>query len=222
MGLDPDHGWRNEQVLQLILDRPAEHRVGTKFHNSNSHYVLLGLVIERLEGPGLERSFQKRIFDPLGMKDTHFGYFPRPRELARGYDDPRGTGQYEDVTEYDVGDRLADGGVVSTAADLAKFMRGLFADLALLGPRALKRMTVEDAIFTEGALYGYGIVSRRTERFGTEIGAEGTYFGYQSEVTYYPSFDTVVVALANARRQQNHAFVERIAPLLFTAGAEVQ
>ncbi|MFH1806551.1 MAG: serine hydrolase domain-containing protein [Pseudomonadota bacterium] len=197
VGGDPQHGWRNAELLPLIMDRDPHFRAGTRYANSNSNYILLGVILEHIEQDDIEQIFAKRIFEPLAMRDTSFGIFPRPARLARGYDDGNGDGQLEDVSEFDVGDRLADGGVVSTAADMLRFARGLFADGKLLGPNALKRMA-EDTLLAGDGSYGYGLMTGESD-WGPVWGHDGVYFGYSAEFSWFPDQKTAIVFLSNGR-----------------------
>ncbi|RCK30359.1 D-Ala-D-Ala carboxypeptidase [Thalassospira profundimaris] len=198
VGSDPQHGWRNKEVLSLIADRPALFEPGTKYNASNSNFILLGVMIEVVEGDHIERVFNRRIFEPAEMANTSFGRFPRPDLLAHGFDDANGDGQLEDVTDLDVGDQLADGGVISTAEDMVKFARALFVDGVLLGPNALSRATTDTMFAGGGGSYGYGMMIGSSD-WGPVWGHDGIYFGYSAEFSWFPDQDTVVVFLSNGR-----------------------
>ncbi len=197
VGRDPKHGWRNIELLPLIADHDAYFKPGSTYASSNSNFILLGVMIEAVEGDHIEAVFNRRIFEPAEMTNTAFGRFPRPALLARGFDDANDDGQLEDVTDYDVGDQLADGGVMSTAEDLIKFARALFVDGVLLGPNALKRATT-DTIFAGNGSYGYGLMIGSTD-WGPVWGHDGIYFGYSAEFSWFPEQKTAVVFLANGR-----------------------
>lgn len=197
VGRDPQHGWRNKELLPLIADREPYFSPGTSYASSNSNFILLGIMIEAVEGDHIEAVFNRRVFEPAEMIDTSFGRFPRPDRLARGFDDANGDGQLEDVTEFDVGDQLADGGVISTAEDMVKFARALFVNGVLLGPNALKRATTDTAFAGEGS-YGYGLMIGSSD-WGPVWGHDGIYFGYSAEFSWFPKQDTVVVFLSNGR-----------------------
>jgi D-alanyl-D-alanine carboxypeptidase len=214
VGRDPHHGWRSAELLPLIADREARFPAGTKYDNSNSNYLLLGAIIESVEHDDIGKIFARRIFTPLGMANTSFGSFPRSDDLARGYDDADGDGSLEDVTDYDVGDHLADGGVVSTAADMLRFSRGLFLEGKLLGPKAIKRMT-SDTMFAGEGSYGYGLMVGQSD-WGPVWGHDGTYFGYSAEFSYFPDQKTTVVFLANGRAINDvPRFTQKLLPGLF-------
>lgn len=197
VGRDPQHGWRNRELLPLIAGREAHFKPGTQYNPSNSNYILLGILIEQVEGDHIEAVFNRRIFEPADMRNTSFGRYPRPDDLARGFDDADGDGKLEDVTDFDVGDQLADGGVISTAEDLLKFGRALFADGILLGPNALERATTDTLFAGEGS-YGYGMMIGNTN-WGPVWGHDGIYFGYTAEFSWFPKQGVAIVFLSNGR-----------------------
>tara|TARA_R110000796_G_scaffold63211_2_gene145947 strand:- start:40860 stop:42080 length:1221 start_codon:yes stop_codon:yes gene_type:complete len=197
VGSDPQHGWRNIELLPLIADHDAYFEPGSTYAPSNSNFILLGIMIEAVEGDLIEAVFNRRIFEPAEMRNTSFGRFPRPDLLARGFDDADDDGQLEDVTDYDVGDQLADGGVMSTVEDMVKFARALFVNGVLLGPNAIERAT-SDTIFAGDGSYGYGFVIGNSA-WGPVWGHDGIYFGYSAEFSWFPDQDTVVVFLSNGR-----------------------
>ncbi|WP_339860804.1 serine hydrolase domain-containing protein [Thalassospira alkalitolerans] len=211
VGRDPQHGWRNRELLPLMTGRDAHFKPGTKYDPSNSNYILLGVVIEQVEGDLIEAVFNRRIFEPAQMRNTSFGRYPRPDDLARGFDDANGDGKLEDVTDFDVGDQLADGGVISTAEDLLKFARALFVDGVLLGPNGVARATT-DVLFAGEGSYGYGLMIGKSD-WGPVWGHDGTYFGYSGEFSYFPKQDTAVVFLANGRALNE---VPRLTGMLLT------
>ncbi|MCC9620929.1 beta-lactamase family protein [Thalassospira sp. MA62] len=194
---DPQHGWRNRDILPLIADRDAYFKAGTNYASSNSNFILLGVIIELVEAADIETIFERRIFGPAGMRDTAFGSLPRSTQLARGFDDANADGQLEDVTEYDVGDKLTDGGVISTVPDMIRFARALFVNGVLLGPNALERATT-DTMFAGNGSYGYGLMIGTTD-WGPVWGHDGTYFGYSAEFSWFPDQDVAVVFLSNGR-----------------------
>ncbi|RCK54241.1 D-Ala-D-Ala carboxypeptidase [Thalassospira profundimaris] len=214
VGREPQHGWRNAELLPLIADRDAVFSPGSDYANSNSNYILLGYIIEQIEQAPIEDVFEKRIFTPLDMNATSFGSFPRDRDIARGYDDGDGDGNLEDVTDYDVGDHLADGGVVSNARDMLAFLRGLFADGTLLGPKAIERM-ITDTRFAGNGSYGYGVMVGQSD-WGPVWGHDGTYFGYSAEISWFPDQQTGVVFLTNGRPlNEVPPFTQQLLPALF-------
>ena len=113
---------------------------------------ILGAVIEVASGQPLDRFLRERIFEPLGMSDTHF-YLPREKRdrlatvyamqdgrLVRAPEGEPGQGEYVDGprTSFSGG-----AGLVSTAQDYARFLQMLLDGGTVDGRRILSRKTVE-------------------------------------------------------------------------------
>jgi CubicO group peptidase (beta-lactamase class C family) len=65
-----------EKLVGRLVDKPLDFRPGTSWSYSNSNYVLLGYLIERISGESYSDFLQKNIFIPLGMRDS--GYEDHP------------------------------------------------------------------------------------------------------------------------------------------------
>lgn len=143
---------------------------GTKYQYSNAGINTGARVIEIVSGVSYEDFMQKRIFDPLGMKDTTF----RPTEaqvarLAKGYKPNAVKSELEETKvgqlSYPLTSRanrfpMPAGGLFSTAADCAAFCRMVLRGGELDGKRilseaAVKTMTSKQT--PEGLKDGYGI-----------------------------------------------------------------
>lgn len=140
-----------EELLEYFVDRPLIFEPGSRFDYSNSNYVLLGLIIERVTGRSYGRFLKRNIFKPLKMRRSRFD----PPDLAFAHD--RAVG-YDDIsldppTEaryFHPSLAYAAGGILSTARNLLKW------DQALYGERVLSQETLEEA-FTPGvSVYGMG------------------------------------------------------------------
>lgn len=75
-----------EATVQRFKDKPLDFQPGEKFKYSNSGYMLLGHVIEKVTGKKYETVLQEKILDPLGMKDSGYDH-PSTilRHRASGY-----------------------------------------------------------------------------------------------------------------------------------------
>jgi len=190
---DPTHWWTPDEVLTAAYGYDADFVAGTDYFYSNSNYILAQLVIEGITGNALGTELENRIFAPLEMNSCYleteatFG-----AGIVRGYAD-YGDG-LEDVTLFNDGVGLGDGGVVCSAADLAKFMPALLSG-ELLEADTLAQMldAVDDG---EGGAYGLGIGVDESE-FGQLIGHDGSTSGFQSIMLYLPDYDLSIVVLTN-------------------------
>jgi D-alanyl-D-alanine carboxypeptidase len=103
---------------------------GTAFAYSNTNYVALGLIVEKVTGRPLGRVVRDRIFRPLDLDDTTYGAATvRSRPTA-----------WLGTPEVASGPVSGDGGIVSTTDDVARFFRALFAG-ELLPEDLLSRLT---------------------------------------------------------------------------------
>jgi CubicO group peptidase (beta-lactamase class C family) len=137
--------------IHLAAGAPLAQRPGTGMLYSNFGYNLLGDIVRRVSGQPFWRFVQSRIFDPLGMYDSHFALPPemRERRVFRAAGMP-GTGPHPlhqgvDSLDFDALD-IGSEGLASTAADLAAFLqmlinRGTYGDRRILSPASVATMT---------------------------------------------------------------------------------
>ncbi len=141
-------------VLDRILAAESDYELRTRTVYSDNGLLLLGEIIERTSGVGLDSLVRDRIFAPLGMKDT--GYRPDPALLPRiapTEDNPwRGRmvrGQVHDENTVVLGEVAAHAGLFSTTGDLATFLQMLLNGGSMRGQRLLRGDTI--ARFTRRA-----------------------------------------------------------------------
>jgi len=136
---------------------------GYPYHYSDTGYVVLGLILEHLDGQPLHDLYRRRILDPLEMRETYLeGCEPhRGPPLTHAAEGPF------DVMAIHGSADWAGGGLVSTTADLDRFLRGLFGGM-LLPPDSLDTMarydfrTLDPSRHSAGFLgYGMGLEARQ-------------------------------------------------------------
>lgn len=143
-------------MVEALARLPLESHSGTQFEY-HVGYPVVGTVIEIVTGKTLEEFYQERIFKPLGMKDTSF-YLPRNKldRFSILYRPVHESGKWKlsvaekpETSEKVTGPRTyfeaggGAGGVLSTAADYARFAQMLLNGGELDGVRILGRKTVE-------------------------------------------------------------------------------
>lgn len=119
------------ESLQFLIDQnaPAEFAPGERAEYSNTGFLLLQLAIEQATGNALGEELQTRIFDPLGMTSSSLPGFEPPAGIISSYFN-LGDGLL-DVTHLPLASS-GDSGVVSTTADMIKFMKALVVDETLI------------------------------------------------------------------------------------------
>jgi len=138
-----------EDTVKKLSQIPLKHQPGTRWHYSVSTDVL-GRVIEVAAGQSLDQFFQKRIFEPLGMKDTFFTVpqeeLPRLAQMyapnVRGGLRPALALRSRRFTDSSNRFYSGGGGLCSTASDYMAFCRMLLNEGQLDGTRILKPETV--------------------------------------------------------------------------------
>ena len=67
---DPTKAISPQEVLAIAFRHPPEFPPGTAYDYSNTNYILLGLIAEKVDGKPLAQDFQDRLYGPLGLKQT--------------------------------------------------------------------------------------------------------------------------------------------------------
>jgi D-alanyl-D-alanine carboxypeptidase len=217
---DPTKAWTPQELLAIAFAHPPNFSPGTDYEYSNTNYALLGLIAEKLEGRPLAAVMRKRLFRPLGLKNTVLP--PRtsnkiPKPFSHGYlygsssvalfGEPEyppdfeaaveaGTVQPNDYTGVNHSFAAAAGSVISTANDLDTWIR------ALVGGRVLgakyQRIWRNSLIPTGGGglEYGYGINRLRWGPNALYLHG-GETVGYNSEASYDPANKLTLVVWTN-------------------------
>lgn len=189
-----------EQLIAGFRDKPLDFRPGKKWAYSNSGYVLLGSVIERVSGQTYASFLAGNIFKPFGMDDSGYeaevtldsrhakGYSPGPDEPADA-----------DIIHMSI--PFSAGGLFSTTRDLLRWQQGLYGG-ELLSEASIKKLTTP----YKGD-YAFGIFIRQRywtffnrwiKRVPTPLYEHGGEIpGFSSELAYYPKQRLTVAVLGN-------------------------
>jgi D-alanyl-D-alanine carboxypeptidase len=126
------------QMLAMLATSPPDFAPGTKAAYSNTNYVLLGYIVEKLAKMSYAQALQKRIVAKAGLKDTYYGGKISPaKQEAYSYKlTPTG---WQPEPESDMSIPGGAGAIVSTPTDLTRFLEALFSG-KLLTPASLAAM----------------------------------------------------------------------------------
>lgn len=176
-------------LVARFRGKPLEFDPGEKWNYSNSGYVLLGYLIEKITGDTYEKFVRINIFTPLGMKDSgydsNFAVIPR---RATGY--AVVNNKYETAGFIHMSIPHAAGALYSTTEDLLKWEQGLFGG-KLLQAASLAKMTTP---FKNN--YACGLQVDNTARHKV-IEHGGGIEGFLTELEYYPDNKITVIVLEN-------------------------
>ena len=182
------------ELVMAYSQLPLRFPPGSKWEYCNSGINTLGRVVEVVSGQRIENFFQRRIFNPLGMKDTTF--WPTPgqvKRLARSYKPAKDNKGLEETDIFfikgDLSNRqrtpLPAGGLFSTAGDMTRFYQMLLNGGIRNGKKILSRESVAlmtrtqtgdiKTGFTEGMSWGFGFQVVKEPQGVTAMLSPGTF-----------------------------------------------
>jgi D-alanyl-D-alanine carboxypeptidase len=196
---NPQRTWQPAELVTYAVSHRPAFRPGApgRWSYSNTNYVLLGMIVERVTGTTLAHEIHFRIVEPLGLANTGFEPDDGAQGLAHGYQRRR------DLTALDMSFAWAAGNMFSNAADLARFARALFHS-ELLDAERMAEMTAfgvtQGTGWSPNLRYGLGLM-QETLRAGDHgviaYGHSGMLGGYRTALWYLPRHDITIVVMLN-------------------------
>jgi D-alanyl-D-alanine carboxypeptidase len=156
------------QLVRIAARQPLEFTPGSEFSYSNTNYIVLGMLIEKVTHHSVAAELERRILRPAGLRHTYLAndrpYLRRP--AMRGYE-ALGTpgGVLTDLTTYNMTVSWTTGAIVTTAADLNRFYRALLTG-QLLPAAQLRQMQQAEPAFPG---FGYGLGLAKAELCGQQV-----------------------------------------------------
>jgi len=209
-------------ILALVASHPLTATPGTTYAYSNSGYVVLGLIVERVTGKPLADVIRQKILAPAGMRETTIGLAPANVPVAIGYrSGPGPAAPVDDLSWF-----YACGDLVSTAADLARFDIALMNG-TLVSPATFAQMRSDTTTIAPAQRQGLGVMV--VDAIGTTlVGHHGGLPGFATEDEMIPGDGFAMIVLSNAgdfiTASANHEIVRVLFPSLGipapTAGIE--
>ncbi|WP_404817605.1 serine hydrolase domain-containing protein [Streptomyces resistomycificus] len=186
------------RLVERALRKPRTNAPGAVHAYSNTNFVVAGMLVEKLTGNPVGTEYQKRIIEPLRLRDT---FYPHPATTipgrhARGYLTPDTAGDaLVDATRQTVSWAQSAGAVVSSTRDLNTFLG------ALLGGRltSAARLAQMQRWVPAGSTQSYGLgLRRRTLSCGVSVyGHTGAVQGYYTYAFTSKGGTRSLTALAN-------------------------
>lgn len=198
---EPDKKWRAEEAVGFAYNLPMEFNAGMKFQYTNTNYVLLGMILENLDGSLIE-SLQKRVLKPSGMLTATIGADPGDKSLTHGYDELG-----NDHSKIAWLSPLGDGPVVGSVTDIKQFVHALLREKTLLNAKTLALMFKGNKWEKS---YGLGIGIEKSE-FGKWYGHAGVFDGFEADFRYYPKHNLTIIYAINGNQIEDDSLTELIA-----------
>jgi D-alanyl-D-alanine carboxypeptidase len=224
---NPFREWTPEDRLSYIFDTKPPFAAGAGWEYSDTNYIVLGMIIERLLGTSYYAAARARLLEPLGLRNTLpsdrralpgvVNGYAGPRNDLGGYDASMRNGLMEVNPQFE----WTGGGMASTAEDLARWGKLMYEGKAF-DPRLLPVML--DAVparpLGANVSYGLGVIVRRTPN-GDVWGHSGFFPGYATEMLYVPKTRVAVAVQANITQPYPRGlvpFLLRVAEIADSSG----
>ena len=216
------HEFTAAEALQaLSRQKKLRFPPGEKFEYSNSGYVVLGQIIERVSGKRYAEFLKETIFDPLGMRDTLVVDERKQKvpRLALGY--AKRDGKWRDVTYSPENAVYGEDGIYSTINDLYKWDQALSTE-RLVSPATLEMAfapghtndgkEIRTDVLTHPSSYGFGwfISGLHGEKV---VEHSGGWSGYATHILRVPSRQITAIVLTNSSNGDVPDIAEQMAEI---------
>lgn len=186
-----------QQILEKFSAAKPIFEPGQKRQYSNTNFTLLGYIAESAAGKTYSELLNKTILEKAGLKRTRFGDVVNPgNNEAHSY--AWDAGKWNQNSEEHLSNAAGAGGIVSTNADLAKFIDTLFSTEAIISKKSQTEMTtpfIKEFVSSNRGI-GVGITtlgSIKKRIFQHDGGVDG----FSSLLTYVPEDRVAVSVILN-------------------------
>jgi D-alanyl-D-alanine carboxypeptidase len=205
LAAQPDRVWKPEDLVVYVLKKKPLFQAGKGFAYSDTNYILVGMIIERVTGSTLYAEVTRRFLTPLKLAHTI------PQEgrvisgVVKGYSEfpiiPHPGGAMIVNGKFTINPQVewAGGGFASNSEDLARWATALFSGNLLSKPyfdQMLSGVATGEIDF-----YGLG-VEIGEGRWGKVYGHDGLFPGYVSAMSYFPEHRVAVAIQFNTDREK--------------------
>jgi len=178
------------EMLAIIAKGKPVFEPGEKREYSNSGFVLLGYIVEKVVGKPYGEALKERIAGRIGLKDTYFGTgktdVGKNESFSFNY-----IGDWKQEAETDLSIPGGAGAIVSTPSDLTKFIKALF-DGKLVSQESLASMKPVKEELGSGMIL-YPLAGK------TFYGHGGSIDGFSSRVVYLPEEKLAIAYSMNGK-----------------------
>ena len=199
---NPDKVWKPEELVSYILDTKAPFSAGAGWEYSDTNYIVLGMIIERVTKRRYYEEVRRRLLVPLKLRRTVPSDSRIIAGLAQGYAGP--DNPFGGTDAMIVGGKFAinpqfewtGGGIASTTEDLARWAKALYEGRAFAPSLLPEVLNGVPAKLGPNAKYGLGVIIRETD-YGPAYGHSGFFPGYVTEMIYFPELKTAIAVQVN-------------------------
>jgi|SRR5579871_4550095 len=198
----------NDDIISYLkkFHPPSLFKPGEKYEYSNTGYVLLGSIVEKVSGKDFVAFCHEKIFDPLKMTSTDIRSKQQKNAItnfALGYIFAPEKGRFIRADSFPssnytiwLGGRKGPGRISSTTSDLLKWDRALYGE-SLVGKSTMAEIFSPAKLNDGTSNYGFGWMLRTDSSLGKIVFHTGDNPGYKTEIIRYIEKDKTVIILCN-------------------------
>ena len=200
---NPEKVWKPAELVAYLLDEKPPFAAGKGWDYSDTNYIVLGMIIEKVTGKRFYDEANVRLLKPLNLADTIPQDGLRLKGVVQGYagpDNPFGgrdamilDGKFVINPQFE----WTGGGYASTAEDLARWAKMIYEGKAF-SPDLLPQVIdgVPAPMLGGETRYGLGVIIRKTP-LGIAYGHSGFFPGYITDMMYFPDYKVAVAVQVN-------------------------
>jgi D-alanyl-D-alanine carboxypeptidase len=200
---NPNKVWKPAELVAYLLDEKPPFAAGEGWDYSDTNYIVLGMIIEKVTGRRFYDEANRRLLKPLKLIGTIPQDGPSLKGVVQGYAGPNnpfgGTDAMIVNGKFVINPQFewTGGGYASTAQDLARWAKLIYEGKAFapeLLPEVLKG--VPAPMLGRETRYGLGVIIRKTP-LATAYGHSGFFPGYMTDMMYFPEHKVAVAVQVN-------------------------
>lgn len=222
---EPYKVWTPVERLRVLFGKAPPFAPGEGWEYSDTNFIVLGMIIERLTGGSYYDALRVRVLQPLGLRETMASDRREMPGVANGYAGPRnelggydasigGDGRFAINPQFE----WTGGGVASTTSDLARWAQLLYEGKAFPDSLLPRMIAGVPSRLGGGARYGLGVIIRDTP-LGASWGHSGFFPGYATEMVYFPRSRIAVAVQVNITDPYPRGLVALMQRIAREAGA---
>jgi D-alanyl-D-alanine carboxypeptidase len=206
---NPERTWKPQELLAYLLGEKAPFAAGKSWDYSDTNYIVLGMIIEKVTGKKFYNEAIRRFVRPLKLTNTIPQDGLRLKRVIQGYagqNNPFGgkdemiqAGKFAINPQFE----WTGGGWATTSEDLARWAKMMYEGKAY-SPDLLPQVLdgVAAPMLGRETKYGLGVIIRKTAA-GTSYGHSGFFPGYLTDMMYFPEQKIAVAVMVNTSVGQN-------------------
>ena len=205
---NPMKVWTPEERLAYLFGEKPAFAPGKGWDYSDTNYIVVGMIIEKVTGRKFFDEAQRRVIKPLKLSNTIPQEGPKMKGVVQGYAGPNNPFGGKDAMiengRFVINPQLewTGGGYASTSEDLARWAKMMYEgkafDASLL-PQMLDGVAAP--MLGRETKYGLGVIIRQTQA-GTSYGHSGFFPGYVTDMMYFPEHKIAVAIQVNTSAPQ--------------------